>query len=108
MLPNLLLADVMMPELDGFRPAERIARREQLNATSRHHVVSRERVRKFTRVEGLERAQTNYLVKPFSATRTVGPQSQTASLWPTCDNERNGPNALVKTREGRKPVSGPT
>jgi len=64
-LPDLLLADVMMPELDGFGLLNELRADEQLNATP--VIMLSARAGEDSRVEGLEAGADDYLVKPFSA-----------------------------------------
>ncbi|NJL37377.1 MAG: response regulator, partial [Leptolyngbyaceae cyanobacterium SM1_4_3] len=64
-LPDLVLADVMMPEMDGF---------ELLRLLRSHHttqdipiILLSARAGEEARIEGLEAGANDYLIKPFSA-----------------------------------------
>jgi PAS domain S-box-containing protein len=63
--PDLVLADVMMPRLDGFELLQ------ALHADARTRdvpvILLSARAGEESRVEGLERGAADYLVKPFSA-----------------------------------------
>jgi len=60
--PNLILLDVMMPEMDGFEVLERI--REFSNVPI---IMLTAKGEEADRVEGLNRGADDYVVKPFSA-----------------------------------------
>ncbi|HEY7375166.1 MAG TPA: ATP-binding protein [Polyangia bacterium] len=63
--PDLILTDVMMPQLDGFELVRRIRQDEVLASTS--IVMLSARAGDEARVEGLDAGADDYLVKPFSA-----------------------------------------
>jgi len=67
--PDLVLADVMMPRLDGFG----LLRATRENATSRAVpvILISARAGDEATVEGMERGADDYLVKPFSAKELV-------------------------------------
>lgn len=60
--PNLILLDVMMPEMDGFEVLDRI--REFSNVPV---IMLTAKGEEADRVEGLNRGADDYVVKPFSA-----------------------------------------
>ena len=60
--PNLVLLDVMMPEMDGFEVLDRI--REFSNVPV---IMLTAKGEEMDRVEGLNRGADDYVVKPFSA-----------------------------------------
>lgn len=60
--PNLVLLDVMMPEMDGFEVLDRI--REFSNVPV---IMLTAKGEEADRVEGLNRGADDYVVKPFSA-----------------------------------------
>jgi PAS domain S-box-containing protein len=64
-LPDLILADVMMPEMDGFQLLEAL-RAEPATRTVPIVLLSA-RAGEESRVEGLAAGADDYLVKPFSA-----------------------------------------
>ena len=63
--PNLVITDIMMPELDGFG----VIRALRGDAATRHVpvLVLSARAGDEARIEGLESGASDYLVKPFSA-----------------------------------------
>lgn len=63
--PDLVLADVMMPELDGFELVR--ALRAQLETRQIPVLLLSARAGEESRVEGLEAGADAYLVKPFGA-----------------------------------------
>ena len=63
--PALLLADVMMPGLDGFEVLRAIRNDPALNGTP--VVLLSARAGEESRVEGLQAGADDYLVKPFTA-----------------------------------------
>jgi signal transduction histidine kinase len=63
--PDLVIADVMMPELDGFQLLRAIRGEERLRALP--VLVLSARAGEESRVEGVEAGADDYLVKPFSA-----------------------------------------
>jgi DNA-binding response OmpR family regulator len=60
--PDLVLLDIMMPEMDGFQTLDRI--REFSNVPV---IILTARGEEADRVEGLNRGADDYVVKPFSA-----------------------------------------
>jgi PAS domain S-box-containing protein len=67
--PDLILSDVMMPELDGFGLLAAIRSHEILRATP--VILLSARAGEESRVEGMEAGADDYLVKPFSARELV-------------------------------------
>jgi signal transduction histidine kinase/DNA-binding response OmpR family regulator len=63
--PDLVLADVMMPELDGFGLLNALRADDRLHSTP--VVMLSARAGEDSRVEGLEAGADDYLVKPFAA-----------------------------------------
>src|SRR5262249_11308794 len=63
--PDLILADVMMPGLDGFAVLETIRNDDLLNSTP--VILPSARAGEESRVEGLHAGANDYLVKPFTA-----------------------------------------
>jgi PAS domain S-box-containing protein len=63
--PDLLLADVMMPELDGFGMLAAI--RADARSRSLPVILLSARAGEEARIEGLQAGADEYLVKPFSA-----------------------------------------
>jgi PAS domain S-box-containing protein len=63
--PDLVLADIMMPGLDGFRVLEAIRNDASLSGTP--VVLLSARAGEESRVEGLHAGASDYLVKPFTA-----------------------------------------
>jgi PAS domain S-box-containing protein len=63
--PDLVLADVMMPELDGFGLLQELRGNAQTRPVP--VVLLSARAGEESRVEGLEAGADDYLVKPFSA-----------------------------------------
>jgi len=63
--PDLVLADVMMPALDGFGVVEAIRKDASLSSTP--VILLSARAGEESRVEGLHAGASDYLVKPFTA-----------------------------------------
>jgi signal transduction histidine kinase len=63
--PDLILTDVMMPQLDGFELVRRVRQDELLASTS--IIMLSARAGDEARVEGLDAGADDYLIKPFSA-----------------------------------------
>ncbi len=63
--PDLILADVMMPRLDGFGLLEQMRRDESLKSIP--VILISARAGEESRIEGLQSGADDYLVKPFSA-----------------------------------------
>ena len=63
--PDLILADVMMPELDGFELLKQLRADPELNRTP--IILLSARAGEESRVEGMEAGADDYLIKPFSA-----------------------------------------
>jgi PAS domain S-box-containing protein len=64
-LPDLILADVMMPRLDGFGLLRRL--RDHPETRSIPVILLSARAGEESRVEGMETGADDYLVKPFGA-----------------------------------------
>ncbi|MCB2179983.1 response regulator transcription factor [bacterium] len=64
--PNLVLLDVMMPEMDGFEVVDRIREFSNLPV-----IMLTAKGEESDRVEGLNRGADDYIVKPFSATELL-------------------------------------
>jgi signal transduction histidine kinase len=64
-LPDLVLSDVMMPELDGFELLKHLRSDEKTRSIP--VILLSARAGEESRVEGLEAGADDYLVKPFSA-----------------------------------------
>ena len=67
--PDLVLMDVMMPEMDGFALLQIVRRDPQLCATP--IILLSARAGEESRIEGLQAGADDYLVKPFSARELV-------------------------------------
>jgi PAS domain S-box-containing protein len=67
--PNLVLADVMMPGLDGFELLRQI--RADASISDIPVILISARSGEESRVEGLEAGADDYLIKPFSARELV-------------------------------------
>jgi PAS domain S-box-containing protein len=67
--PALVLADVMMPGLDGFGMLNAIRAEESLKGTP--VILLSARAGEESRVEGLEAGADDYLVKPFTARELI-------------------------------------
>jgi PAS domain S-box-containing protein len=63
--PALIIADVMMPNLDGFGLLERIRSEEELQGIP--FILLSARSGEESRIEGLDAGADDYLVKPFAA-----------------------------------------
>jgi PAS domain S-box-containing protein len=63
--PDLILADVMMPRLDGFGLVTRLRADEQLKSVP--IILVSARAGEESRIEGLKSGADDYMVKPFSA-----------------------------------------
>jgi PAS domain S-box-containing protein len=64
-VPDLVLTDVMMPGLDGFRLLQELRANPQTNKVP--IILLSARAGEEARVEGLEAGADDYLIKPFSA-----------------------------------------
>jgi signal transduction histidine kinase len=67
--PNLLLADIMMPEMDGFELLHAIRADPELRTLP--VILLSARAGEEARVEGMDAGADDYLVKPFSARELV-------------------------------------
>ncbi len=63
--PNLILSDIMMPEMDGFELLKII--REDITLNQIPFILLSARAGEEATLEGLEKKANDYLVKPFSA-----------------------------------------
>ena len=67
--PDLLLLDVMMPELDGYEVCERVRQRPEWNQTK--IIMLTARGRDAERQRGLALGADRYVTKPFSTRELV-------------------------------------
>jgi signal transduction histidine kinase len=87
--PDLVLADVMMPELDGFGLLAAV--RQHTATRSLPFVLLSARAGEEARIEGLQAGADEYLVKPFSARELqacVASQLQLAAIRREAERER--------------------
>jgi two-component system alkaline phosphatase synthesis response regulator PhoP len=103
--PNLVILDVMMPEMDGWEAARLIRRESQVPL-----LFLTARVDDIDQVTGLEIGADEYITKPFSPRvlvarvrallrRTYGDLTAPAAIWRVTDLELNAETRLV-TRRG--------
>ncbi len=64
-IPDLVLSDVMMPEMDGFQLLSTL--RAQASTASLPVILLSARAGEESRVEGMEAGADDYLIKPFTA-----------------------------------------
>ncbi|HWE48134.1 MAG TPA: response regulator [Caulobacteraceae bacterium] len=76
--PDLVLSDVMMPELDGFGLLEALRHAPELQDVP--VILLSARAGEEARVEGLDAGADDYLVKPFSARELLARVSSTLQL----------------------------
>jgi PAS domain S-box-containing protein len=77
-MPDLILTDVMMPNLDGFGLLR--ALREQSETAAIPVIMLSARAGEEARVEGLNAGADDYLVKPFAARELLARVSNTLAL----------------------------
>ena len=95
--PDLVLADVMMPRLDGFRLLNALRADERTRTLP--IILLSARAAEESRVEGLEAGADDYLVKPFTARELlarVGSNLELARL------RREAAEALLQSEERLK------
>jgi PAS domain S-box-containing protein len=63
--PDLVLTDIMMPELDGFELLAKLRAEEELKATP--VILLSARAGEEAKIEGLRAGADDYLIKPFAA-----------------------------------------
>jgi PAS domain S-box-containing protein len=68
-LPDLILSDVMMPELDGFGLLRELRAKSETKTIP--FILLSARAGEESRVEGLDAGADDYLVKPFSARELI-------------------------------------
>ncbi len=93
--PSLVLADVMMPRMDGFQLLEAI--RADKNMQDLPVILLSARAGEESRVEGLQAGATDYLVKPFSARELIARVSANLELA----RVRKEATAALRESEGR-------
>lgn len=107
--PNLVLLDVMMPEMDGFEVLDRIREFSNLPV-----IMLTAKGAEADRVEGLNRGADDYVVKPFSATellarvKAVLRRSQTAASAPQDSPKIVHDNLEINVAKAEVSVSGST
>ena len=68
-LPDLILSDVMMPELDGFGLLRELRKKSETKTVP--IILLSARAGEESRVEGIDAGADDYLVKPFSARELI-------------------------------------
>jgi PAS domain S-box-containing protein len=68
-LPDLILSDVMMPELDGFGLLRELRKNPETSTTP--IILLSARAGEESRVEGFDAGADDYLIKPFSARELI-------------------------------------
>ncbi len=87
-LPDLVLADVMMPGLDGFGLLREL--RADKRTSTLPVIMLSARAGEEARVEGLKAGADDYLIKPFSARELLRMWQRNCS-WPACAARLRGP-----------------
>ena len=67
--PDLVLSDVMMPEIDGFELLRRLREDEQTNAIP--VILLSARAGEESYIEGMNAGADDYIVKPFGARELI-------------------------------------
>src|SRR6185295_16853410 len=89
-LPDLVLADVMMPRLDGFGLVAAIRADERTRTLPA--ILLSARAGEESRIEGLAAGADDYLIKPFSARELlarIGSQLELARLRKETDRRKD-------------------
>ena len=68
-MPDLVLSDVMMPEMDGFELLAALRKDQQTSSVP--VVLLSARAGEDARIEGMESGADDYLVKPFTARELI-------------------------------------
>ena len=110
LLPDLVVADVMMPELNGFDMVQRLQRSPRTNSLPVVMLTARSETT--DTAEGLERGADAYITKPFDATvliaqieSLIATQQQLRARLQSNDNgtpaDASAPGASVSSFEER-------
>lgn len=67
--PDLVLSDVMMPEMDGFELLAALRKQEETSSTP--VILLSARAGEDSRIEGMQSGADDYLVKPFTARELI-------------------------------------
>jgi PAS domain S-box-containing protein len=100
--PALILADVMMPELDGFGMLQAIRGDDSVKGTP--VILLSARAGEESRVEGLKAGADDYLVKPFTARELmarVGTHIKMANLRLASEKREASLRATAELERGR-------
>lgn len=92
--PDLVITDVMMPNLDGFGLLAALRQEESLKAVP--VIVLSARAAEESRIEGLQRGADDYLVKPFSARELL---ARVASTLDTARIRRDAERQIAEDLE---------
>jgi len=68
-IPNIILLDIMMPKVDGYKTLELIKENDQLKDTKVVFLTAKSKVRDMEK--GLSLGADKYLTKPFSIRKVV-------------------------------------
>ena len=68
-IPNVILLDIMMPKVDGYKTLEEIKKNDQLKDTKVVFLTAKSKVRDMEK--GLSLGADKYLTKPFSIRKVV-------------------------------------
>ncbi|BAU13230.1 putative sensor protein [Leptolyngbya sp. NIES-3755] len=105
-MPDLVLSDVMMPEMDGFEllqvlrhPPEGSKLQTQLNARELPVILLSARAGEEARIEGLAAGADDYLTKPFSARELLARVEATLKLSKLRQEALQREQALRSTSE---------
>lgn len=107
--PNLILLDVMMPEMDGYEVCRRIRKHESLSEVP--IILFTAKSRPDEKWEGFQAGATDYLVKPTNTeelskrVRMILDRSQKADGADGADNEGSDDHTELATQQNPTPAA---
>ncbi|MVA12187.1 response regulator [Agrobacterium vitis] len=102
-LPDLVLTDVMMPELDGFGLLAALRSNER--TADLPVILLSARAGEEARIEGLGAGADDYIVKPFSATELIARVGSTLRLEEQRSRSSKNERATLRLTEARLQVA---
>lgn len=101
--PDVILLDVMMPDVDGFTVIQQLKQDEQVRDIPVIFMTARDEID--SRVQGLDRGAQDYVTKPFNTTELIA-RIRAALRVKQLQDELREKNHMLERLAGSDPLTG--